>query len=225
MINPAHIKLVKSIAKYLRAGLPANVELDDLVQAGMLGLLDAIDRYDPVVGSKFETYASARIRGSIMDEIRSYDHLSRRYRRSANAITAATHKLEGELHRQPSDAEMSVELGVTTKQYRKDVQNTLSATLLYYEDEQMEAGDDDSFLDKLSAAQDTAADDDLSERLSDAVETLPEEQRNVLSMRYDQGLSLIEAGEILGVSGARISQIHAKAIKGLRASLTRKPEH
>lgn len=214
--------LVKRIAHHMMVRLPASVEVDDLIQAGMIGLLDAINRYEGSYGRQFESYAAQRIRGSILDELREFDWLPRSLRKKMRQIEVAMSTLEQRLGCPPSEQELAAELNLSLEEYYEALQEARGGQLIYYEDFQEE--DEDHFLDRLCAKFDNEPleillDKKLRESLIAVIENLPEREKMVMGMHYEQEMNLREIGEVLGVSESRVCQIHAQAIARLRLRL------
>ncbi len=214
--------LVKRIARHMMAKLPASVEVDDLIQAGMIGLLDAISRYEGSYGRQFESYAVQRIRGSILDELRESDWLPRSLRKKMRQIEVAMRVLEQRLGCPPSEQELATELNITLDEYHEAMQEVRGSQLIYYEDFQEE--DEDHFLDRLNSESDNGPleillDKKLRESLVTAIGNLPQREKMVMGMHYEQEMNLREIGEVLGVSESRVCQIHAQAIVRLRLRL------
>jgi len=213
--------LVKRIAHHLLARLPASVVLDDLLQAGMIGLLEASRRYDASKGASFETFAGIRIRGAIIDEVRRGDWTPRSVHRNARRVSDAIHAVEHRTGRDATDTEVAAELGVTLSDYHGLLQDSMDSRLFSY-DQLTEAGED-------SPAGQFAADEPgpgiqhesqgFRQALADAIGRLPERERLVLSLYYDEELNLKEIGQVLGVSESRVSQIHSQAALRLRGRL------
>lgn len=217
-----YLPLVKRIAYHLMTRLPASVEVDDLIQAGLIGLLDAVERYDDGLGANFETYATQRIRGAMLDELRQADWASRNVRRAARQIENAIHTLEQRLKRPPSEQEIADELKLDIHAYFSLLNDARGAQLLYYEDLQEEGGDD--FLERF--ADDISLDpfDILTSRafkraLAQAVAQLPEREKQLMGMYYEQEMNFKEIGAVLGVSESRVCQLHSQAITRLRSRL------
>lgn len=214
--------LVKRTAYHLMTRLPASVQVDDLIQAGLIGLLDAAAHYDGSQGAQFETYAVQRIRGAMLDELRNADWLPRTVRRNLRQIEAAIGKLEQELKRPPTEGEVAQALGVDLAHYQQMLQDARGHQLVYYEDlyeaedtdffERHHAGDHDNPLRLLE-------DRDFRRVLVEAIETLPERERQIMGMYYEQELNLREIGEVLGVTESRVCQLHTQAVARLRAKL------
>ncbi len=214
--------LVKRIAYHMMAKLPASVQVDDLIQAGMIGLLDAINRYEGSYGRQFESYAAQRIRGSILDELRDADWLPRSVRKKMRQIEVAVAKLEQQNGCAPSDLELADELQISLDEYHTTLQSARGAQLIYYEDFQQD--DDEPFLDRLMIDDgrnplDLLVDESLRKSLVDAIENLPPREKLVMGMHYEQEMNLREIGEVLGVSESRVCQLHTQAIARLRGRL------
>lgn len=214
--------LVRRIAQHMMAKLPASVQIDDIIQAGMIGLLDAIGRYQGSLGAQFETYAAQRIRGAILDELRQADWVPRSVRRNMRRIEAAVSKLEQQLGRAPTEQELARELGVSLAAYQNMLGDARGYQLIYFDD--LEGSDRDHFLDRYCADGDSnplkkLIDGGLRKRLVEAIEELPPREKLVMGMHYEQELNLREIGEVLGVSESRVCQLHSQAIARLRARL------
>lgn len=218
--------LVKYVAGRVSANLPQNVDGGDIISYGLFGLIDAIEKFDPERGFKFETYAIARIKGAILDELRSLDWVPRSVRSKARKIEQAYIDLENRLRRPPSDAELAEELGMTSEELA-DVFSKLSyATVVSFEDlwSSADADERSSVLTTLpdENAVDPVAvfeDEEMKDILAGAIERLPERERTVITLYYYEGLTLKEIGEILGVTESRVSQLHTKSVLRLRAGL------
>jgi RNA polymerase sigma factor for flagellar operon FliA len=218
--------LVKYVAGRLGSGLPAHVEEADLVSYGLLGLMSAIDRYDPERDIKFETYAIARIRGSIIDELRTLDWVPRSVRSRAREIERAIRDLEAKLARAPTDEEIAAKVGITTGELDDsliDISRTSIAALDELWSTSSE-GDQVSLLDTLEDTgsikpADALDETELREALAEAIDRLPEREKLVVTLYYYEELTLREIGEVLGVTESRVSQLHTKAILRLRSRL------
>ncbi|MBU0601801.1 MAG: RNA polymerase sigma factor FliA [Gammaproteobacteria bacterium] len=215
--------LVKRIAYHLMAKLPASVQVEDIIQNGMLGLLDAMGRYEEGLGAQFETYAVQRIRGAMLDGLRENDWLPRSLRRDMRRIETAIHTLEQQNGRQPTEGELADSLGLPLGDYQKMLQEARGYQLVYFED--FTDGDDDDYLDRHSVG---TADLDPLERLLDknmrdvlvrSIGDLPEREKTVMGLYYEEDLNLREIGEILGVSESRVCQLHSQAIARLRSRI------
>ena len=214
--------LVKRIAYHMMSKLPASVQVDDLIQAGMIGLLDAIDRYEGSYGRQFESYAAQRIRGSILDELREADWLPRSLRKKMRQVEDAVRKLEQKTGGVPSEQDLANELNMSISEYQEVLQGARGAQLIYYEDFQKE--DEDSFLDRLyvnSSADplDILLDENLRTLLVKAIENLPPREKMVMGMHYEQEMNLREIGEVIGVSESRVCQLHTQAVARLRSRM------
>lgn len=220
--------LVKRIAFLLLAKLPANVDVDDLIQNGMIGLLDALDRYEEGLGAQFKTYATQRIRGAMLDGLRENDWLPRSIRREMREVEAAIRQLEQAHGRPPSEAELATALGISLADYQKLLLEARGHQLVYLEDMAGDNGDD--YLERHTAATDLdplVLLEELGTRtaLAAALEALPEREKLMMALYYEQDLNLREIGEVMGVTESRVCQLHSQAVARLRASLTgeRKP--
>jgi len=214
--------LVKRIAYHLMAKLPSSVSVDDIIQAGMIGLLEAAGRYDELRGAQFETFASQRIRGAMLDELRQSDWMPRSIRRDMRRIESALGKLQHRLGRQPSESEVAKELGMALEEYQQLLYESRGAQLLYYEDFHDE-GDED-FLDRFNVVSDAdplelLQDEYFREALIKAINNLPERERILMGMHYEQNMNLREIGEVMGVSESRVCQLHSQAVARLRTML------
>ncbi|MDB5765448.1 MAG: fliA [Collimonas fungivorans] len=219
--------LVRRLALQLIAKLPASVELDDMIQAGMLGLLDAANRYQDDQGAQFETYASQRIRGAMLDELRANDWLSRGLRQSSRKVDAAVQALEQKLARPPSEREIAQSMQLSLEDYQHLLQEIHGSQLVYYED--CEGGsNENSFLDRQhddnhrSGASDPLQrllDSGMRHMLVEAIALMPERERLLLSLYYEQEMNLREIGAVLEVSQSRVCQLHSQAISRLRVRL------
>jgi RNA polymerase sigma factor FliA len=214
--------LVKRIANYMVARLPASVEVDDLIQVGMIGLMDALSRYEEAPGAQFETYAAQRIRGAMLDELRQLDWLPRGARKSMRQIEAAVHALQQRLGRSPIEAEIATELKVPLADYQQMLLDARGTQLIHYEDF-MEEGDDD-FLERNcpNSNPDPLAsllDDNLRQVLIGAISDLPEREKMLMGLYYEQELNFKEIGAVLGVTESRVCQIHNQAVARLRVQL------
>jgi RNA polymerase sigma factor for flagellar operon FliA len=223
--------LVKYVAGRLGSGLPAHVDEGDLVSYGLLGLIGAIERYDPDRDVKFETYAIARIKGSIIDELRAMDWVPRSVRSRAREIERAIGDLESKLGRAPSDEEIAGKLGLSQEEL-DDSLSEISRSSIAALDElwtvQGSSGDQVALIDTIEdthgpepqAALDQS---EVKEMIADAISRLPEREKLVITLYYYEELTLREIGEVLGVTESRVSQLHTKAILRLKARLAGTP--
>lgn len=215
--------LVKRIAYHLMAKLPASVQVEDIIQNGMLGLLDAMSRYEEGLGAQFETYAVQRIRGAMLDGLRENDWLPRSLRRDMRRIESAIHTLEQQKGRQPTEGELAESLGMPLGEYQKMLQEARGYQLVYFED--FTDGDDDDYLDRHSVGTEDLdplarlLDKNMRDVLVKAIGDLPEREKTVMGLYYEEDLNLREIGEILGVSESRVCQLHSQAIARLRSRI------
>ncbi len=214
--------LVKRIAYHMLTRLPASVQVDDLIQAGMIGLLDAVSRYEGSYGRQFESYAAQRIRGSILDELREADWLPRSIRKKMRSIETAVSLLEQRNGCPPSEQELAKELNMTLDEYHETLQSARGAQLIYYEDFQQD--DEEPFLDRLCSDSESdplnaLLDDNFRTQLIAAIDNLPPREKQVMGMHYEQEMNLREIGEVLGVSESRVCQLHTQAIARLRSRM------
>jgi len=216
-----HAPLVKRIACHLINRLPASVQLEDLIQAGMIGLLEASRNYDKNQGASFETYAGIRIRGSMLDEIRKNDWAPRSVHRKARMVAEAVREIEHEQGRDARDTEIAESLDMSLGDYYKILQDNSYHKVLSFED--MGTGDD-SILDNLSNDDPGILDglqrEDMQQIVTSAIASLPERERLVMALYYDEELNLREIGAVMGVSESRVSQIHSQAVIRLQARMT-----
>jgi RNA polymerase sigma factor for flagellar operon FliA len=212
--------LVKRIAHHLQARLPSSVQIDDLIQAGLIGLLEASRNYDATKGASFETYAGIRIRGSMIDEVRRGDWAPRSVHRNSRRIQEAMTRLQKRLGRDATDQELAVELEVSLDEFREMAQDSLSTRLFSFDDLGGEDERPDDYIpsDSPSPAQHVQS-DSLRHQLAAAISALPERERLVLALYYDEELNLKEIGLVLGVSESRVSQIHSQAALRLRTKM------
>ncbi|MFC1615017.1 RNA polymerase sigma factor FliA [Patescibacteria group bacterium] len=215
-----HGKLVKRIAYHLMNRLPPNVQSDDLIQAGMIGLLEASRNYDPSQGASFETYAGIRIRGSMLDEIRRSDWTPRSIHRKARVVEEAMRTIENEYGRDARDVEVAEELGMNLKEYHAILQDA-SGCRVFSLDYLAAVGDMSWQIEDPQASSFVGLQKELfKEALAKEIAKLPERERLVMTLYYDEELNLREAGQVLGVSESRVCQIHGQAVFLLRARLS-----
>ncbi|MBK5229838.1 MAG: RNA polymerase sigma factor WhiG [Thermoleophilia bacterium] len=223
----AYSPLVKYVAGKMGSGLPSYVDDADLISYGLSGLISAIERFEPSREIKFETYAMSRIKGSIIDELRSMDWVPRSVRMKAREFERANAKLEHKLHRAPSDQELSAELGLTVDVLQEHIQQISNSAVIAL-DELWSVSDSSggqvSLLDTLEDP--NAADPEKSydainvkEQIAEAISRLPEREKLVVALYYHENLTLREIGEVLGVTESRVSQLHTKAVLRLKSRL------
>lgn len=213
--------LVKRIAHHLLGRLPPNVLVDDLIQAGMIGLIEAQQNYDGSKGASFETYAGIRIRGAMLDDIRRGDWVPRSVHKNNREISNAIAELEASLNRDPSDSEVAKHMGLTLEQYHSALTDINCSKLVGIED----LGVSDDVISPNEDSQDNlpfqgVADESFRQALIDSIKQLPEREGLVLSLYYDEELNLKEIGEVLGVSESRVSQILSQSMQRLRTKLS-----
>ena len=215
--------LVRRIAHQMIAKLPANVELDDMIQAGMIGLMDAVNRFEESQGTQFEVYAASRIRGSMLDELRAGDWLPRSARKNQRDIENAIHRLEQRLQRAPQESEIAQELHMSVPEYQELLGDARGAQLVYFDD--LGGGvDGDDYLERHVAQAggeplEILRDKRFRTALVAAIEELPEREKLLMSMYYEQDLNLREIGAVMGVTESRVCQLHSQAVSRLRAKL------
>jgi RNA polymerase sigma factor for flagellar operon FliA len=229
----AYSPLVKFIAGRMASGLPSHVDEADLISYGLLGLIGAIERFDREREIKFETFAVARVKGAIIDELRSLDWVPRSVRSRARDVERAHAELEGELQRAPTDEEMAAKLHMDIGEFNDALLEIANSSVLALDDlwtfaDPEGGGGQISVLDTI---QDPNAVDpeteanasELKDRLADAIESLPERERLVVALYYYENLTLREIGEVLGVTESRVSQLHTKAVLALRSRFQSRP--
>ncbi|PHM73796.1 RNA polymerase sigma factor FliA [Xenorhabdus kozodoii] len=217
-----YVPLVRHEALRLQVRLPASVELDDLLQAGGIGLLNAVDRFDSMQGTAFTTYAVQRIRGAMLDELRSRDWAPRSVRRNAREVTQTIRKLEQELGRPASEQEVAKELKINLIEYRQILLDTNNSQLFSYDEWHEIHGEScEPVIEEEHEANplQQLLEGDLRQRVIDVIESLPEREKMVLTLYYQEELNLKEIGAVLDVGESRVSQLHSQAIKRLRARL------
>jgi len=215
--------LVRRLAHQMIAKLPANVEIDDLIQVGLIGLTDAMSRFDSAQGVQFETFATQRIRGAMLDELRGSDWMSRSNRKQQREIEVAVHKLQQQLGRAPAESEIAKQMGLSLADYQELLGKVRGTQLVYLEDMSGDDGDND-FLDRHVADENEnpvalLQDHRMRLALIEAIKTLPEREQFVMGMYYEQDMNLKEIAAVLGVTESRVCQLHSQSIARLRAKL------
>ena len=216
--------LVRRLAHHMIAKLPPSVEVDDLIQVGMIGLTEAISRFEPTQGVQFETFASQRIRGAMIDELREGDWMSRGSRKSQKDIEKAVHRLQQKLHRSPLESEIAQELGLPLADYQHLLAKVRGTQLVYLEDISGHGDDEDSFLDRHAGESDSEPSAMLQDQrmrmaLVAAIKLLPDREQKIMSMYYEHDMNLKEIAAVLGVTESRICQLHSQSIARLRTKL------
>jgi RNA polymerase sigma factor FliA len=216
--------LVRRLAHHMMAKLPPSVEVDDLIQVGLIGLADALTRFEATQGVQFETFATQRIRGAMLDELRENDWMSRGSRKSQKEIEVAIRKVEHKMGRTPMESEIAAELGMSLTDYQSLLGKVRGTQLMYLEDMSGRNEDDDTYLDRHVA--DSASDplnmlrdQKLREALVAAIKLLPEREQYIMSMYYEQDMNLKEIAAVLEVTESRVCQLHSQSIARLRAKM------
>ena len=217
-----HMPLVKRLAHHMKAKLPPSVEVDDLVQAGMIGLLDAISRYEETHGAQFETYAVLRIRGAMLDELRNSDWLPRSMRQNMRKIEMAMSTLQQKLGHPPTESEVAKLLKLSLADYQDMLGDGGGHPLVYYEDFHGDEGSD-NFLDRYAVDDAdplrSLLDGDFRQAVIDAIDALPPREKMLMGLYYEEEMNLKEIGAVMGVSESRVSQLHTQAVARLRSAL------
>jgi RNA polymerase sigma factor for flagellar operon FliA len=216
--------LVHRLAHHMMAKLPASVEVDDLIQVGLIGLSEALSRYETGQGAQFETFATQRIRGAMLDELRENDWMSRGSRKNQKDIEQALRRLEHQLGRSPIESEIAAELGLSLSDYQSLLGKVRGTQLIYLEDMGRSSEDDDGFLDRHVADNDAdplnlLGDQRLRQALVAAIKTLPEREQFVMSMYYEQDMNLKEIAAVLNITESRVCQLHSQSVARLRAKI------
>ena len=216
--------LVHRLAHHMMAKLPASVEVDDLIQVGLIGLSEALSRYETGQGAQFETFATQRIRGAMLDELRENDWMSRGSRKNQKDIEQALRRLEHRLGRSPIESEIAAELGLSLSDYQSLLGKVRGTQLIYLEDMGRSGEDDDGFLDRHVADNDAdplnlLGDQRLRQALVAAIKTLPEREQFVMSMYYEQDMNLKEIAAVLNITESRVCQLHSQSVARLRAKM------
>jgi RNA polymerase sigma factor for flagellar operon FliA len=216
--------LVRKLAHHMMAKLPANVQVDDLIQVGLIGLSDALSRFEATQGVQFETFATQRIRGAMLDELRENDWVSRGVRKSQKDIEIAMRRLEHQLGRSPLESEIAADLGLSLSEYQGLLGRVRGTQLVYLEDINHSSDDEDSFLDRHLGDTDAdplnmLSDQRMRQALVAAIKNLPEREQHIMSMYYEEDMNLKEIAAVLDVTESRICQLHSQSIARLRAKM------
>ena len=218
--------MIRYVAIRIAKRLPPHIEVDDLISVGVLGLIDAVEKYDAYRGAKFKTYAEFRVRGAILDELRAMDWVPRSVRRKASALDGVVQKLQNQLGRPPEDDEVAGEMGVSMDELFNAMNETKSMPILSLEDLGIpnESGEHQNLLDCIVGKGDTDPQTmlrlrELKEIIANAIDTLPEKERLMISLYYYEEMNMKLIGEVLGITESRVSQIHSKAVYRLRSKL------
>ena len=221
MVVERYAPLVKRIAHHLLLRMPASVQIDDLIQSGMIGLLEAAKKYDVSKGASFETYAGIRIRGSMLDEVRKGDWAPRSVHRKSRKVAEAIKAIEARTGKDAKDSDIADEMEIDLNAYYAILQDASGSRLFSFDD--IMEGDDSAIelaVGELPGPCDGLQRDSFKSHLSNAIDGLPDREKLVLALYYDEELNLKEIGEVIGVSEARVSQIHSQAAQRPRARLT-----
>ena len=218
--------MIKYVANRIAMRLPPHIEVDDLISVGVLGLMDAITKYDSSRGAKFKTYAEFRVRGAILDELRSLDWVPRSIRQKASAVEKVVRSLESKLRRLPEDEEVAKEMDMSLDQFYRTLDETKSVPVFSLEDLGIakESGEQQSLLDCIAGKADADPQTqirliELKEIIAKAIDNLPEKERLMVSLYYYEELTMKEIGAVLDITESRVSQIHSKAVLHLRTKL------
>jgi RNA polymerase sigma factor for flagellar operon FliA len=217
--------LVRKLAHHMMAKLPASVQVDDLIQVGLIGLSEALSRYEVAQGVQFETFATQRIRGAMIDELRENDWMSRGSRKSQKDIEQAMRRLEHQLGRSPLESEIAAELGLPLAEYQTLLGKVRGTQLVYLEDMTQRGEGEEGFLERHETEDangdpmEALRDQRLRQSLVGAIKALPEREQFVMSMYYEQDMNLKEIAAVLGVTESRVCQLHSQSIARLRAKM------
>ena len=218
--------MIKYVANRIAMRLPPHIEVDDLISVGVLGLMDAISKYDSSRGAKFKTYAEFRVRGAILDELRAMDWVPRSIRQKASSVDKVVQSLQVKLSRSPEDEEVAKEMGISLDQFHDTLNETKSIPVFSLEDLGIakESGEQQSLLDCLAGKADADPQTqirliELKEIIAKAIDALPEKERLMVSLYYYEELTMKEIGAVLEITESRVSQIHSKAVYRLRTKL------
>ena len=216
--------LVRKLAHHMMAKLPANVQVDDLIQVGLMGLSEALTRFEASQGVQFETFATQRIRGAMLDELRENDWVSRGVRKSQKDIEVSMRRLEHRLGRSPLESEIAADLGMSLTDYQGLLGRVKGTQLVYLEDMNHNPDDEDSFLDRHLGDSEAdpinmLSDHRMRQALVAAIKNLPEREQHIMSMYYEEDMNLKEIAAVLDVTESRICQLHSQSIARLRAKM------
>lgn len=215
----SYLPLVKRIAYHLKGRLPDSVFVDDLIQSGIIGLIEAMQKFNANQGASFETYAGIRIRGSMLDEIRKGDWTPRSVHRKSREVSEAISKVEARFGREARDGEIAGEMGIEIDQYYHILQDTNSVQLLSIDEPDHEELSEGRIVGQGSTPFGELSENGFQEALAQEISNLPEKEKLVMALYYDEELNLKEIGEVLEVSESRVSQIHSQAIKRIRSRM------
>ncbi|PCJ40820.1 MAG: RNA polymerase sigma factor FliA [SAR86 cluster bacterium] len=210
-----NISLVKIIAHHISVRLPPNQSVDDLIQVGMIGLLEASRSYDPTLGAAFKSYASIRIRGSILDELRKQSWMPRSLQKKSRELSQAIHGVENKLGRSASDREIAEEMDMSLDDYEVMLESLAGCTVFSLDDDDNFNEPETNEKSPFKNIQDAA----IKEKLAEVIGSLPEQEKLVVSLYYDKELNLREIGEVLDVSESRVCQVHSQAVNRMRARM------
>ncbi|NCP40558.1 MAG: RNA polymerase sigma factor FliA [Rhodoferax sp.] len=216
--------LVHKLAHHMMAKLPANVQVDDLIQVGLIGLSEALSRFEATQGVQFETFATQRIRGAMLDELRENDWVSRGTRKSQKEIEESMRRLEHRLGRSPKESEIAADLGLALSDYQSLLNKVRGTQLVYLEDINHGTDDEDGFLDRHMGDSESdplnmLRNERIRQALVSAIKALPEREQYIMSMYYEQDMNLKEIAAVLDVTESRICQLHSQSIARLRAKM------
>jgi len=216
--------LVHKLAHHMMAKLPANVQVDDLIQVGLIGLSEALSRFEATQGVQFETFATQRIRGAMLDELRENDWVSRGTRKSQKEIEESMRRLEHRLGRAPKESEIAADLGLALSDYQSLLNKVRGTQLVYLEDINHGTDDEDGFLDRHMGDSESdplnmLRNERIRQALVSAIKALPEREQYIMSMYYEQDMNLKEIAAVLDVTESRICQLHSQSIARLRAKM------
>ena len=216
--------LVRRLAHHMMAKLPASVQVDDLIQVGLIGLSEALTRFEASQGVQFETFATQRIRGAMIDELRENDWMSRGSRKSQKDIESALRRLEHRFGRSPSESEIASELGMSLADYQSLLNKVRGTQLVYLEDMAGSGEGEDSFLDRHIVDGDSdpmqlLSNQRLRQSLVAAIKVLPEREQYIMSMYYENDMNLKEIAAVLGITESRVCQLHSQSIARLRSKM------